>query len=109
MPAFRRRTPSCAIPESREGFSHLYRSRYPARNGHLFTNNVFVDFDPEQRRATTNTFLPNGPPELRNTIEIPSTMTAQLHGLVLQDGVGMIKFHPIVWAGKPAHELVLGF
>ena len=58
---------------------------------------------------TPCSFLPNGPPELRKAIEIPSTMTAQLHGLALHDGVGMIKMHPIVWAGEAAHEVVLGF
>ena len=71
--------------------------------------NFFVDFDPRQIRTTMPTFLPNGPPELLKAIELPSTMTAQLHGLVLHDDVGMVKIHPIVWAGELAHEVVLGF
>jgi hypothetical protein len=71
--------------------------------------NFFVDFAPGQMRATLCSFLPNGPPELQKTIEIPSTMTAQLHGLALHDGVGMIKIHPVVWAGEAAYEVVLGF
>jgi len=71
--------------------------------------NFFVDFDPGQSRAQTRTFLPNGPPELRQAIEIPSTMTAELHGLWLHDGLSMIKIHPIVWEGQPAHEVVFGF
>lgn len=71
--------------------------------------NFFVDFGPGQIRATIRTFLPNGPPELQKAIEIPSTMTAQLHGLALHDGVGMIKIHPVVWKGEPTHEVVFGF
>ena len=71
--------------------------------------NFFVDFCPGQICATHCSFLPNGPPELRKAIEIPATIPAQLHGLTLHDGVGMIKMHPIVWAGEPAHEVVLGF
>jgi hypothetical protein len=71
--------------------------------------NFFVDFAPGQIRVTPRSFLPNGPPELRKAIEIPSTMTAQLHGLALHEGVGMIKLHPIVWAGEAAYEVVLGF
>jgi hypothetical protein len=71
--------------------------------------NFFVDFSRGQS-APSCSFLPNGPPELRKAIEIPSTMTAQpLHGLALYDGVGMIRMHPIVWAGETAHEAVLGF
>jgi hypothetical protein len=70
--------------------------------------NFFVDFAPGQSVPPCS-FLPNGPPELRKAIEIPSTMTAQLHGLALHDGVSMIKMHPIVWAGEAAHEVVLGF
>ena len=71
--------------------------------------NFFVDFEPGQIRAQIRTFLPNGPPELRKAIEIPSTMTAHLHRLRLHDSVGMIKIHPIVWEGEPAHEVVFGF
>ena len=71
--------------------------------------NFFVDFSRRQSVPSCS-FLPNGPPELRKAIEIPSTMIAQpLHGLALTDGVGMIKMHPIVWVGEPAHEVVLGF
>ncbi|MGH7793113.1 MAG: hypothetical protein ACREOB_12440 [Thermodesulfobacteriota bacterium] len=70
--------------------------------------NFFVDFAPGQSVPACS-FLPNGPPELRKTIEIPSTVTAQLHGLALHDGIGRIKMHPIIWAGEPAHEVVLGF
>jgi hypothetical protein len=70
--------------------------------------NFFVDFSRGQSVPSCS-FLPNGPPELRKAIEIPSTMTAQpLHGLALHDGVG-IKMHPIVWAGEAAYEVVLGF
>jgi hypothetical protein len=58
--------------------------------------NFFVDFDPGQIRATIRTFLPNGPPELQKAIEIPTTMTAQVHRLPLHDGLGMVKIHPIV-------------
>ncbi len=71
--------------------------------------NFFVDFDPGQVRATICTFLPNGPPELQTVIEIPATMTAQLHGLSLQTGVGMVKIHAIVCDGVPAHDVVFGF
>lgn len=71
--------------------------------------NFFIDFDPGQVRAIISTFLPNGPPELQKGIRIPATMTAQLHGLPLHNGVRMIKIHPIVWEGEPAHEVVFGF
>jgi len=71
--------------------------------------NFFVDFDPRQIRATIRTFLPNGPPELQKAIDIPATMTAQLHGLPLHKSVGMIKIHPIVWEGESAHGVVFGF
>ena len=71
--------------------------------------NFFVDFNPGQIRATIPNFLPNGPPELQKAIEIPATMTAQLHRLPLHDGIGMIKIHPIVWEGEPAQEVVFGF
>lgn len=80
-----------------------------ATAGTFLQINFFVDSAPGQIRMTPCSFLPNGPPELRKAIEIPSTMTAQLHGLALHDGVGMIKMHPIVWAGEAAHEVVLGF
>ena len=71
--------------------------------------NFFVDLDPGQARATIRTFLPNGPPELQKPIQIPATMTAQLHGLSLHDGISMIKIHSIVWKGEPAHKVVFGF
>lgn len=46
--------------------------------------------------------------ELRKATEIPSTITAQLHGLALHDGVGIIKMHLFVWAGEAANDVVLG-
>lgn len=47
--------------------------------------------------------------ELRKATEIPSTITAQLHGLALHDGVGIIKMHLSVWAGEAANDVVLAF
>jgi hypothetical protein len=46
--------------------------------------------------------------ELRKATEIPSTITAQLDGLALHDGVGIIKMHLFVWAGEAANDVVLG-
>jgi hypothetical protein len=43
--------------------------------------NFLVDFEPTQSREQIRTFLPNGPPELQKTIEIPTTMTTQLYDL----------------------------
>ena len=72
--------------------------------------NFFVDFDPGQMRKNVPALLPNGPPELQKAIEIPSTMTAQLYGLILHEGVG-IRIQPIVCTGELAHEdgVALGF
>jgi len=71
--------------------------------------NFFVDLNPGQTRKTIRTFLPNGPPELREAIRVPSTMNAQLHGLQFHDGVGMVKMHRIAWQGEPINDLVFGF
>jgi hypothetical protein len=90
--------------------SHIYTLPVAHPTGDTFLQiNFFVDFDPAQIRGSIRTFLPNGPPELQKAIEIPATMTTQLHGLSLHGGVGMIKMHPIIWEGEPTHEVGFGF
>jgi hypothetical protein len=48
-------------------------------------------------------------PELRKAAAIPSTITAQLHGLALHDGVGIIKMHLFVCAEKRPETLYWTF
>jgi hypothetical protein len=71
--------------------------------------NFFVDFEPMQSRGQIRTFLPNGPPELQSTIEIPATMTTQLYGLPLRDSMRTLKINAITWQGEPAHDVGFGF
>ena len=45
--------------------------------------NFFVDYEPSRVRTKVVTFLPKGPPELREPVDIPDSMSAQLQGLDL--------------------------
>jgi hypothetical protein len=65
--------------------------------------------EPMQSRGQIRTFLPNGPPELQRTIEIPATMTTQLYGLPLRDSMRTLKINAITWQGEPAHDVGFGF
>jgi len=78
-------------------------------NDRFLQINFFVDFEPAQIRAQIRTFLPNGPPELQRTIEIPATMTTQLYGLPLRDSMRILKINAITWQGEPAHDVGFGF
>jgi len=71
--------------------------------------NFFVDFDPRQERAVIRSFLPNGPPELRKAIRIPSSMNTQLHALHLQNSDLVLKMNPIVCVGEPTIKVAFGF
>lgn len=71
--------------------------------------NFFVGLGPSGLCVPIHTFLPDGPPELRRAVQIPSTINAQLYALDLHDGVGAVRIHPIVWNGEPVNEVALGF
>lgn len=81
---------------------------YPT-NDEFLQINFFVDLDPTQSRGHIRTFLPKGPPELQQTIEIPTTMTTQLYGLPLRDNARTLKINAITWQGEPAHDVGFGF
>ena len=71
--------------------------------------NFFVDFAPNQSTATIRAFLPNGPPELEKAIDLPATISTPVHGMSLQESIGMIRIQPIVWRGAPTQEVLFGF
>jgi hypothetical protein len=71
--------------------------------------NFFVDLDPTRPRGTFATFLPQGPPELRKKVDVPTTMAAQIQSLQLQTSPGVIRIHPIIWEGDPAADVAFGF
>src|SRR3989442_13900371 len=71
--------------------------------------NFFVGLDPSRLCVPIHTFLPDGPPELRTAVRIPSTINAQLYSLDLHQGAGVVRIHPIVWDGEPVNEVALGF
>jgi hypothetical protein len=109
--------PASDIDRRRELFRRLGNgSRVYALPGDPFTAeaflqiNFFIDLAPNQTRATIRTFLPNGPPELQETIETPATIKAQtIHGINLVSGLGATKIHSIVWPGAPTAEVAFGF
>jgi hypothetical protein len=78
-------------------------------NDEFLQINFFVDFEPTQSREQIRTFLPNGPPELQRTIEIPATLTTQLYGLPLRDSTRTLKINVITWQGEPVHDVGFGF
>jgi hypothetical protein len=70
--------------------------------------NFFVALGPGGLSPTIRTFLPDGPPELRRPVHIPSPMDAQLYSLALCDGAGALRIHPLVADGEPVNEVALG-
>jgi hypothetical protein len=74
-------------------------------NDQFLQINFFVDFEPTQSRGQIRTFLPNGPPELQRTIEIPATMTTQLYGLPLRDSMRTLKINALL--GKENQRMML--
>lgn len=71
--------------------------------------NFFIDYEPHCIRNKVVTFLPKGPPELCESVEIPDSMSAQLQGLEIYSGGAKVKIHPIAWKGKPRVNVGFGF
>jgi hypothetical protein len=71
--------------------------------------NFFVDLDPTCPRKKFITFLPKGPPELREQISTPAEMPAQIQSFDLQSLTGTIRIHPIVSDGNPVADAAFGF
>lgn len=71
--------------------------------------NFFIDLQPEQTRNTMRTFLPKGPPELRQEINVPETLATMLQSLELEGGNALLRINPIVWEGEPIVDVAFGF